>query len=156
VLSAQSLISSSQDIFSESIGIFHGQGENVMTATRLLAVSALMEAAIGLALMIAPDAVVQLLLGSPLGGAGIPLGRVAGIALLCLGIACWPSSNISGDKSPALMALAIYNLLVAAYLAYVGISGEFVGPLLWPVVALHAVIGAVLAFAWLQADRVTA
>ena len=57
---------------------------------RLLAFTALIEAAAGLALMAAPAVAVRLLLGGKISGASIPLGRVAGLSLLSLGIACWP------------------------------------------------------------------
>ena len=52
-------------------------------------VTTLIEAATGLALLVLPAFVVKLLLGEEILGAGIPLGRVAGIALLALGFACW-------------------------------------------------------------------
>jgi hypothetical protein len=44
-------------------------------------------------------------------------------------------------------ALLIYNLLITLYLAYVGIAGDLVGTLLWPAVALHAVLSAILVHA---------
>jgi hypothetical protein len=39
-------------------------------------------------------------------------------------------------------------VLVTCYLLYPGIRGEWVGPLLWPAVALHAVLTLLLARAW--------
>ena len=66
-------------------------------ALRLLAASASFEVATGLALLIVPHTVTQLLLGNPLSGAGIPVGHVAGMGLLCLGIACWPFAKVSRD-----------------------------------------------------------
>jgi xanthine/uracil permease len=125
-----------------------------VTPALVLTVSSGVEVAIGLALMIAPEASVPLLLGSRLGAVGIPVGHVTGIALLCLGIACWPYSKVWSGKTPALIALVIYNLLVATYLAYLGKAGEYVGLLLWPAVALHALIGTVLVLAWLRANKV--
>ena len=57
--------------------------------SRLLKLTALIEAATGLGLIAAPSVVVRLLLGSPLGtSAAVMLGRVAGAALLALGVAC--------------------------------------------------------------------
>jgi hypothetical protein len=55
-----------------------------------LAFAAVSEAATGLALLIAPSLVGQLLLGEQLSGVATPVARVAGIALIALGIACWP------------------------------------------------------------------
>jgi hypothetical protein len=59
---------------------------------RLLKLTAFVEAATGLGLIAVPDFVVQLLLGGELLGAGVSLGRVAGVALLSLGVACWFAS----------------------------------------------------------------
>jgi hypothetical protein len=55
----------------------------------LLTVTAVIEAGAGLTFLVVPAVVVQLLLGADISGAGIPLGRVAGAALLALGVACW-------------------------------------------------------------------
>ena len=48
----------------------------------LFATTAVIEAATGLALIAAPEFVVRLLLGAELAGAGVPLGRLTGVALL--------------------------------------------------------------------------
>jgi hypothetical protein len=49
---------------------------------RLLAFTAVIEAATGLALMAVPTVAVRLLFGGEISGASIPLGRVAGLSLL--------------------------------------------------------------------------
>jgi hypothetical protein len=61
-----------------------------------LAFAAVAEAATGLGLLIVPSLVVQLLLGEQLTGVAIPVARVAGIALMGLGIACWPGPPLVG------------------------------------------------------------
>jgi len=103
------------------------------------------ELATGLALLIIPSLVGQLLLGAELNGVAIPVARVAGIALLALGIACWAGRF-------ALVGMVTYSTLVALYLAYLGFAGRFVGVLLWPAVALHIVL-AVLLMASLRSER---
>ena len=115
---------------------------------KLLDVAAVIEAATGVALMIYPPLVTRLLLGDEVSGAGEALGRVAGFALLSLGLACWPGVDSAGANTPALRALLTYNLLATLYLAYLGIGGGLVGSLLWPAVALHAVLTFLLARAW--------
>ena len=55
-----------------------------MVGLWLFPVEAAVEAATGLALIIYPQAVSKLLLSADLAGAGIAVGRVAGIALLAL------------------------------------------------------------------------
>jgi hypothetical protein len=77
-----------------------------------------------------------LLLGERLTGVAIPVARVAGIALVALGIACWPG--------PPLVAMLIYSAAVTVYLAYLGVAGGLAGILLWPAVVLHVVFTALL------------
>jgi hypothetical protein len=102
----------------------------------VLAFAAIGEAVTGLALLIAPSRVGQLLLGEQLAGVAIPVGRVAGIALISLGIACWPG--------PPLLGMLTYSALVTLYLAYLGLAGGLAGALLWPAVILHAILTALL------------
>ena len=113
---------------------------------KLLTLTAVAEAATGLALLVVPAPVGRVLLGAELTGVSIPLARVAGIALIALGIACLPGL--------AFLGMLTYSVLVMAYLAYVGISGEWAGPLLWPAVVLHAVLTLLLARAWFRSRRI--
>ena len=115
---------------------------------RLLTLTAIIEAATGLTLMAVPSVVVRLLLGGEISGASLPLGRVAGFGLLALGMACWPGRDPPGHTAPALRAMLTYNSLATLYLLYLGIGGEWVGPLLWPAVALHGILSLLLARQW--------
>jgi hypothetical protein len=110
---------------------------------RVLIFAAVAEVAIGMALLIVPSLVGQLLLGDALVGIAIPVARVAGIALIALGIACWPG--------PPLIGMLIYSAAVTLYLAYLGFAGGFAGVFLWPAVALHAVLSILLGRAWFGA-----
>jgi hypothetical protein len=101
-----------------------------------LAFAAISEAVTGLALLIAPVLVGQLLLGAQLPGVAITVARVSGIALIALGIACWPG--------PPLLGMLTYSALVTLYLAYLGFAGGLTGILLWPAVILHAILTALL------------
>jgi hypothetical protein len=109
---------------------------------KLLDIAAIAEAATGLALVVVPSLVGQLLLGAELTGVAIPVARVTGIALVALGIACWPGLT-------PLCGMLTYSLLATAFLAYLGIRGHWVGPLLWPAVGLHAVLTVLLTRSWL-------
>jgi hypothetical protein len=102
-----------------------------------LIIAAISEAATGLALLIAPSLVGQLLLGVEFAGVALPVARVAGIALIALGIACWPGPSLAG--------MLIYSALITVYLAYLGFAGGFAGVLLWPAVVLHGILTALLA-----------
>jgi len=105
---------------------------------RLLTITALLEAATGLALIVVPAVVGRLLLGAELSGVAVVVARVAGIALLSLGIACWPGRAATGSLPPALWAMLTYNSLATLLFLWLGIGGQFAGPLLWPAALLHA------------------
>jgi len=103
----------------------------------VLIFAAVSEAATGLTLLIVPSLVGRLLLGEELTGIALPVARVAGIALIALGVACWPG--------PPRIGMLAYSAAVALYLAYVGFAGGLNGILLWPAVVLHAVLSVLLA-----------
>ena len=111
---------------------------------RVLILAVVGEAATGLALLIAPSLVGRLLLGVELSGVSVVIGRVTGIALVGLAIACWPG------RTSGLRGMFTYSAAATAYLAWVAIRGEWVGPLLWPAVVLHAVMTTLLGLAWLR------
>ena len=117
---------------------------------RVLIFAAVSEAATGLALLVVPSLVGRLLLGEELTGIAIPVARVAGIALIALGIGCWPGREATGTPTRALQAMLCYSLLVTLYLAYLGIRGEWVGVLLWPAVVVHAILTFLLTRAWFK------
>jgi hypothetical protein len=120
-----------------------------MAMNRLLAITAIIEATTGMALMASPSIVTRLLLGADVSGASIALGRMAGCGLLSLGLACWTGRDIT-NPGPARRAMLSYNLLITLFLVHLAVVGEMVGPLLWPVVVLHAVLTLFLARAWLK------
>jgi len=103
---------------------------------RLLIIVALGEAFTGLAFLTVPSVVVPLLFGQEPTGVAVVLARVTGIALLALGIACWPG--------PPVVGLLTYSAVIAVYLVCLGFAGGLTGVLLWPAVVLHAVLAALL------------
>ena len=110
---------------------------------KVLIFAAVAEAVTGLALLIVPSLVGQLLLGEELADIAIPVARITGIALIGLGTACWPG--------PPAVGMLVYGTVVTLYLAYLGFAGEFVGVFLWPAVVLHAVLSILLGRALLAA-----
>ena len=114
---------------------------------KLLALASVSEGAIGLLLLAYPPIVVRLLLGSEIAGVGIVIARIAGISLIALGIACWPGSM----RRRALYGMLVYSTLAMVYLAYVGLTGGR-GILLWPAVAVHAVLSILLVLLSLTPD----
>jgi len=81
-------------------------------------------------------------------GAGTLLVRCFGIALLALGLACWPTRQRAETGWPAFRAMLTYNALIALYLAYLGTAGRLSGVLLWPGAALHALVALLLVWTW--------
>jgi hypothetical protein len=120
---------------------------NVLGTMKVLIFAAVGEAATGLALLIVPSLVGQLLLGEELTGVAIPVARVAGIALIALGVACWPGTPRVG--------MLTYSAAVTLYLAYVGFAGDLSGILLWPAVVLHLILTALLILAAAASDKET-
>jgi hypothetical protein len=106
----------------------------------LLVVTALIEAGAGVALLCCPSAAVVLLLGSGLDtSAAVTLGRVAGAALLSLGVACW-LARCDAQSCAArglVSAMVLYNLGAASVLAFAGFAPGQAGIALWPAVVLH-------------------
>ena len=109
-----------------------------------LVFAAIGEALTGAALLIFPSWIGRLLFGVELTDVAAIAGRVAGIALVGLGIACWPGTQLIGMLS--------YSAGVAVCLAWVGLAGGPAGILLWPVVVLHVILTALLMQA-LAGDR---
>jgi hypothetical protein len=109
---------------------------------KVLVLTAVAEVATGVALLIIPSLVGQLLFGAALTGIAIIVARVAGIALIALGVACWPGTPLVG--------MLVYSAAVTLYLAYVGVAGDATGILLWPAVVLHAILTALLARAMVK------
>ena len=109
----------------------------------LLSVTALLEAATGSALAASPSLLVSLLIGSPLDTrSGSLVGRLAGVALLTLGLVCWLARNDQQSSVTAgpVAAMLFYNVAVAALLAYARLGLGLSGIGLWPTVALHAAL----------------
>ena len=117
----------------------------------LLTPAELVEVGTGLALLIDPRFVVRLLVGAKTPVEEIPMGRLPAIAILALGLACWPSGQNARAGSPAFRGMLVYNALIALFLAYLFVVGHLGGVLLWPAVVLHAVVALLLV--WLRRDE---
>ncbi|MEZ4412433.1 MAG: hypothetical protein R2910_05570 [Gemmatimonadales bacterium] len=106
----------------------------------VLKLSAILEIGTGLALVLIPELVATLLLGAELNAVAVVIARCFGVTLIALGLSCWSSRRTGPTRRWPLRGMFTYNALLAAYLGYLGGAGGFSGPLLWPAVALHAVV----------------
>lgn len=116
---------------------------SVFSARNVLLFSLVAEGATAVVVGLAPGLVAPFVFGTDVTGAGVAYGRLVGVALLALVIACWPRGEVV--PRAALHAVLVYNLLAALYLAWVGIAHRPAGILLWPAVAWHAVVTLLLA-----------
>ena len=112
----------------------------------LILVSAVLETGTGLALLTLPRVVVRVLLGEELFGAGVATSRLCGVALVSLGLACWPESEPAVHRMDrrAVRALLVYNASATAYLGgLMALDGDR-GILIVPAIVIHAVLAALL------------
>jgi hypothetical protein len=111
----------------------------------LLSATGVLEAATGLALLVMPSVVVELLLGSSPGTpSGLTVSRVAGVALLALGVACWLAREDAASRAAKglVAAMLLYNIAVVAVLVLAWTSSGRGGIGFWPVVLAHAALAA--------------
>lgn len=119
-----------------------------MNATKrkfFLVVTAMLEAPLGVSLVLLPAFPLAILIGlDPAAVETLFVGRVAGAALIAIGIASWMAR---ADPSTAaqfglLTGLLVYDATAALLLVYAATVLKMSGVLLWPAVALHAVLAA--------------
>lgn len=113
---------------------------------RLLGIAGILESITALALVFDPDSVASILLQSRLAVPGEVIGRIAGGALLSLGIACWCARK--SPTTPASLGVAwgllAYNVVACVTLAFAGTAMESGGFLALSASVLHGLFGVAL------------
>src|SRR4051812_42519334 len=106
----------------------------------LLVATAVVEVGAGLGLLLLPAVVFDLLIGvRPPAPEAVFVGRVAGAALLALGVASWLERSAPAPGG-LIAGLLVYNASVASLLVYAGLGLDMTGVALWPAIGLHAVM----------------
>ena len=101
-----------------------------MVARKLLIVTALVETATGLILLVSPTLLVAFLLGASLDApAALVVARMAGAAVLSLGCACWLARNDAqrGAATALVGGMLLYNMGAVVVLGDAGIRSLPVG-----------------------------
>src|SRR5262249_52403918 len=118
-------------------------GGVLMKRKSLLLVTALVEGGTGLALLVTPSLTAELLLGTGLvEPAALVLGRVTGVALLAVGVACGLAQRDerSGAQTGMVAGLLLYNVGVPMLLIYAALVSLMQGPVLWPASVGHMLL----------------
>lgn len=116
-----------------------------MKTSRLFFATAVIEAATGFALLVAPGVVVGLLIGASIDSpSGAVIARVAALAMISIAIACWfaRSDEQSGGSRGLLFGLLFYNSAVALLLVHASLGLHLSAIGLWPAAILHAAFAA--------------
>ncbi len=120
------------------------------TQRQLLTFVAAFESLIGLALILAPQATVVLIRAAKPNVVGMMLGRVCGVALVALGLACWGARTDSecAARSGTLKAMTFYNAGVGFLLLLFAAIGKTGSIVLWSAGVLHLALAAAFAISF--------
>lgn len=104
-----------------------------------------MEIGAGFVLLAFPAQPVAFLLGSPMDTpAAVMIGRVAGVALLSLAVACWLARNDAHSRAASglVAAMLLYNAAAAVLLGMAALRPESAQMSVWAIALLHASMAA--------------
>lgn len=116
---------------------------HAMSRKLFMVVTAFVETATGFGLLILPSVLFASLLGLEQATVdAIFVGRIAGAALLAIGVASWMarSDALTTAQCGLLTGILIYNAAASVLFAFAGAVLKMSGVLLWPAVVLHAIL----------------
>lgn len=111
----------------------------------LLQLIAAVEAGAGAGLILVPTAIVAFLIGGPVDSpTALVVTRLAGAALVTLGLVCWFASCDSESQVAigVVTAMTFYNAAAAGLLLFARFGADLSGPGVWPAIVLHGALAA--------------
>jgi hypothetical protein len=117
---------------------------NVRIQRTLLMIATGVETLAGVGLVIVPDATMQILFGGRPDSVGMMMGRVAGLALLALALACWGARSDAGGEARAATvgAITLYNAAGGILLVLFAATGQANGLGVWSAALCHLALAA--------------
>jgi hypothetical protein len=111
----------------------------MLTSTKsLLVVTAAIEFAGGMLLLMVPSWTAKLLLGAELVSLeSLVVARIGGAALLAIGVSCWQFRNHDRHAMGLITGLLVYNAGYVVLLLYAGMIDKMPGIGIWPTIGLH-------------------
>ena len=109
----------------------------------LLIATAVAEGPLGLTLLVLPAVPFELLFGVKHSATeALFIGRIAGAALLAIGIASWCARRDPGTPAQLglIVGLLVYNITTGVLLGYAGLMLSMKGVALWPGIFAHVVL----------------
>ena len=121
----------------------------------LLMIAAVLECLAGVALILMPGITLSVLLGVEAHDDGLMIGRIAGTALLSLGIACWwARADAAGiARAGTLNAITLYNAAAGVLLVVFAATGKAGGTVTALVGILHLGLAAAFTTSRWQSAR---
>jgi hypothetical protein len=113
------------------------------TDRQLLTIAIVAEAPTAGLLLFIPDVALRILFGAWPASDGHMAGRVAGVMLLALVIACWGARKDAGGPARAatLVSITLYNAAVGVLFVLFAVTGQADGLLIWPAGLIHLILG---------------
>ncbi len=113
----------------------------LMNTKLLLVVTAVLELTLGIALLIVPSGVAEILLGAGLGSLeSVAVARVAGAAIVSIGLTCWLSRDGGGPRNGLVIGLLTYNVSIPVLFVHAAVADGMHGSALWPASVMHTVL----------------
>ena len=124
------------------------------TRRRLLAVAGVAELLGGLSFALFPSVTLPRLFGLKPDQTALMVGRVTGVALAAIGVACWGARRDPGSaaQGATLAAIVVYNLGAGFLLTLFDATGRAKGVLIWIAAMVHLALGGAFVGSGRRAD----